>query len=180
MANFPPSGEQSGFPYQCFIKFRIPSDERFHALSRAFDVLKQEKQKILEELAHDADEEDDEEVDRRVEEKKRKEDAIANTLFDLFDEQALSHFWWPSQQDWEAYLRRWNSTPIPQRFTNPTFDHPWDFSSMVDSLLSGEYAFVSCHLLESNVGVLIYLIDSWPYGSSDAIKALIEAFDGEM
>lgn len=78
----------------------------------------------MKELEHAPDDEDDEEVERRVEENKRKEDAIANTLFDLFDEQALSHFWWPSQQDWEEYLQRWNRAPVPQRLTDPTFDHP--------------------------------------------------------
>jgi hypothetical protein len=51
---------------------------------------------------------------------------------------------------------------------------------MVDSLLSGEYELLSCHLLTPNTGVLVFLPYSLPYGSSDAMKALIEAFDCKM
>jgi hypothetical protein len=178
MASFPPPAERSGYLCQCFIKFRVPGDERFQALSRIFEILKQKKQKIIKEIYNASDDDgDDEEVDRQVEENKRKRDAITDSLFDLFDEQALSHFWWPSNKDWEEYWQRWNSTPGPQRFTDPALEHPWDFASMVDSLLSGEYEFLSCQLIEPDIGVLVFGIYSWPYGSSDAIKALVEAFD---
>jgi hypothetical protein len=178
--DFPPSGEMSGFPYQCFFKFQVISQERFHILSHIFEVLKQEKQKILEAYEDTSDGGNDEALDRLVKEDTRKRNEIAENLFVLFDDRALGHFWWPTMQEREEHWKRWKATPIPQRFADPTLETPWGFSSMVDSLLTGEYGFLSCHLLAPDTGVLVFLPYSLPYGSSDAMKALIEAFDCEV
>jgi hypothetical protein len=145
-----------------------------------FEILKQEKQKIREEQEETPDEKNAEAVDRLVKENRRKRSEIAENLFVLCDDRVLSHFWWPSLQEREEHWKHWKATPIPQRLTDPTLATPWDFESMVDSLLTGEYEFLSCHLLAPETGVLVFLPDSLPYGSSDAMKALIEAFDCEL
>jgi hypothetical protein len=178
--DFPPEGEKSGFPFQCFFKFRVTSQERFRLLSDIFEILKQEKQKIFEWYDSIPDDENDEVSDRLDKEGMRKRDEVAENLFVLFDDRAIAHFWWPTMQEREEQWKRWKATPIPQRFTDPALDHLWDFSSMVDSLLTGEYELLSCRLLAANTGVLTFLPYSLPYGSSDAIKALIEAFDCEV
>ena len=169
-----------GLSHQCFFKFRMTSQERFHLLSHIFEILKQEKQKILAGYEERPDEENDEESAHLIEEERQKRDEIAENLFVLFDDRALNHFWWPTKQEMEDHVKRWKATPLPQRFTDPALETPWDFSSMVDSLLTGEYEFLSCHILASDAGVLVFLPYSLPYGSSDAMKALIEAFDCEV
>jgi regulator of sigma D len=105
--DFPPPGEKSGFPYQCFFKFRVPSQERLHLLSHIFEILKQEKQKILESYENRPDEEIDEESDRQIEEDRQKWNEITENLFVLFDDQALAHFWWPTKQEREEHYKLW-------------------------------------------------------------------------
>lgn len=165
MVNVLPSEEKSSFPYQCFIKFRVMSPERFQDLSRIFEILKQEKPKIPQE--------DRQRRDIMI-------DKITDDIFDLFDEQSLRSFWWPSKQEINNHVKRWQASAIPQRFTDPTLKTPWDFSSMIDSLLTGEYELLSCKLLTSEIGVLTFSPYSLPYGGSGAMKALIQSFDCEV
>jgi hypothetical protein len=165
MINFPPPEEKSGFLSQYFIKFRVASQERFQALSRVFEVLRQEKLKLPQE--------DIQKRDIMIE-------KFIDDIFDLFDEQSLHHFWWPSNEEVNDHVKRWQASPISQRFTDPTLKTPWDFSSMIDSLLTGEYELLSCTLLTSTLGLLTFSPYSLPYGGSDAMKALIQSFDCEI
>ena len=165
MIDFPSSGEKSGFPDQCFIKFRVVSAERFQKLSRIFEILRQRKPQLPQE--------DTQKRNIMI-------DKITDDIFDLFDEQSLHSFWWPSNQEVSDYVRRWQETPVSQRLTDPAFKTPWDFSSMIDSLLTGEYELVSCQLLTPILGILVFSPYSLPYGGSGAMKALIQSFDCEI
>lgn len=166
--------------YQCYLKFRAPHQERFQALSVVFEVLKQEKQKICEEEANIPEPESDEEIDRFVEEGNRKRKKFAEKLFVLCDDRALSHFWWPTVQERNEYWKQWETTPKSQRYSDLSLKRPWDFSSMVDAVLQAEYELLSCRMLTEDLGRLVYFSFGWPYGGSDALKALIEAYDCEI
>jgi hypothetical protein len=157
----------------CFIDFWVKDQERFQDLSHAFEILKQEK---LQQLAVMFREEDGETENN----KEQTLQKLVDTLFDLFDEQALAHFWWPSQQERDAYWKQWRTTPVPQRSTDPTINHTWDFESMVDCLMNGEYELVSCSLWTSDRGVLEFSPFAFPYGGTGCMKALVEAFDFEV
>ncbi len=49
MVSFPLPEEKSDSPFQYFIKFRIPNQERFQALSQVFERLRQEKSNLSQE-----------------------------------------------------------------------------------------------------------------------------------
>lgn len=142
-------------------------------LTHAFEILKQEKLKYLAEIFED----DGAQENNSHEQALRK---LVEVLFDLFDEQALAHFWWPSKQEHQDYWQRWSATPVPQRFTDPALNPPWDFESMIDSFLNGEYELLSCRLLTSDTGVLEFLPFSFPYGGTGCMQALIEALDFQV
>ena len=173
METLPSLGDMPDGPFPCFIEFRVTDQERFHVLCQAFEILKHEKLQYLEVVFG---EEDDEAENNREQTLQR----LVNTLFDVFDERALAHFWWPSRQELHAYVNQWQATPVPQRFTDPTLEHPWDFESMVDCFLNGEYELVSCSLWTPDTGVLEFSPFAFPYGGTGCMKALIEAFDGEV
>ncbi|QBD83592.1 hypothetical protein EPA93_25475 [Ktedonosporobacter rubrisoli] len=69
---------------------------------------------------------------------------------------------------------------MPQRFTNPSLKTSWAFESMIRCFLDGEYELISCRLLTSDTGVLAFDPFSFPYGGTDCMKALIEAFDFQV
>lgn len=165
-----PLGARPDGPSPCFIDFQVTDQERFQRLCHAFEILKQEK---LDLLAGTFETEIAETEDNEEEGLQRLVDA----LFEVFDEQALSHFWWPSQQERDAYWKRWWATPVPQRFTDPTLETPWVFESMIGSFLSGEYELVSCRLRTPDTGVIEFSPFAFPYGGTGCMKALIEAFD---
>jgi hypothetical protein len=149
-------------------------------LSHVFDILKAEKMRRIEGLKKYCDDEKDDELELQLKEDHQRQEQIEEEIFDLLDEQALLHFWWPSKEENDAYWRRWQDLPRKQQKIDPLLKGPWDFSSMVESILTGEYKFVSCQLLAPDRGVLVFLPYSFPYGGSGAIQALIEACDCEI
>lgn len=169
MKNLPPQSRVPESWPPCFITFRATDQERFHILTHAFEILKQEKLKYFAVIF----EEDGTQENDCHEQALRK---LVEVLFDLFDEQTLAHFWWPSKQELQDYWQRWAAIPVPQRFTDPALETPWDFESMIDSFLNGEYELLSCRLLTSDTGVFEFLPFSFPYGGTGCMKALIEAF----
>lgn len=170
MKNFPPQSHMGEDWPPCFLKFRVTDQERFYMLTQAFETLKHEKSKYLAGLAKDDGTLDNSHHEQTL-------CKLVEVLFDLFDERALAHFWWPSKQECQDYWQRWSATPVPQRFTDPKLKTPWDFASMVDSFLNGEYELLSCRLLTSDTGVIEFLPFSFPYGGTGCMKALIEALD---
>jgi hypothetical protein len=163
----------------CLVEFRVTNQERFQILAHAFEILKQEKLKYLqvtfEQAAEEQENEGDEQAFSNIHEKILHD--LMETFFDLLDERALSHFWWPSKQESQNYWQRWAATPEQQRFTDPTMRIPWDFESMIDCLLNGEYELTACRLLARDMGVLEFSPFSFPYGGTGCMKAFIEAFD---
>jgi hypothetical protein len=186
MQDLSPQNNASDSPPPCFIEFRAPEQERFRTLVRAFEILKQEKHKLNEILSDDDEGDDDEEQgsEQKVQSTNDSHEQALRELrevfFDLFDEHVLAHFWWPSEQERQEYWQRWWATPVPQRWTDPTLKHPWDFESMIDSFLNGEYELLSCRLLTSDTAVLEFLPFGFPYGGTECMKALVEAFDFQV
>jgi hypothetical protein len=96
---------------------------------------------------------------------------------EVFDDAALSQFWWPSQEEHEAWRRRWEAAPVFQRLHDPSFWPPsWDFLSMIEAFKNGEYGLVACRLVEPGRARLEFDPDAYPYGGTGCMHMLIRAF----
>jgi hypothetical protein len=133
-----------------FVEFEVADDDRFRRLKSVFDALREAKQS---DDWHD--------------------DGYWLTFFDA---DARAHFWWPTPAELEAWTRRWMATPVPQRFTDPSLDHAWDFESMIEAFRNGEYDLLECQRTPTHVGRLTFDPHAWPYGGARCMRALIEAF----
>ncbi|MEH2273786.1 MAG: hypothetical protein V7K40_02935 [Nostoc sp.] len=98
-------------------------------------------------------------------------------MANFFDHKALSHFWWPSEEEETEHLRRWFATPVEQRWTDPSLETPWGFESMFDAFQNGEYQLVACSMVSADRARLEFEPFSYPYGGTGAIQALVESFD---
>jgi hypothetical protein len=133
-----------------FVEFEFTDDKRFAMLATVVDALRAAKQSD----SFPPDE----------------------YWFSFFDREALSYFWWPTEEEIQDWKSRWEATPIPQRFTDPSLQTPWLFGSMLDAFHDGEYELIGCSRLPDNRGRLEFIPYAGPYGGTDCMKALIEAF----
>ena len=132
------------------IEFEIAGEDRFRRLVTVFDALR---------AAKESDEWRDDEY-----------------WLAFFDQEALSHFWWPTAAEAEEQSRRWFATPIPQRFTDPSLVTPWHFGSMIDAFRNGDYELLRCERVSESVGRLSFDPYGWPYGGTGCMRALVESF----
>jgi hypothetical protein len=95
---------------------------------------------------------------------------------EFFDTEARSHFWWPSDEQRQDWSRRWGATPVERRLSDPSLVTPWEFGSMIDALRDGEYELVGCRRIDHRTRRLELCPWSWPYGGTECIRALVEAF----
>lgn len=133
-----------------FVEFKISDDDRFRRLHIAFEAIRSAKQS--EEWKDD------------------------DYWLGFFDSASRSKFWWPSPQELEDWAKRWQSTPVPQRFTDPSLQRPWDFGSMIDAFRNGDYDLLDCERVSEQVGRLTFNPHAWPYGGTSCMRALVEAF----
>lgn len=135
-----------------FVEFSILSPERFAALQRAFAELKRDK---------DAD-------DWRSNEELEK----------VFDAEALSHFYWPPDDVRRQRLEDLRTRPIIVTPTEQATGLTWDFDSLMDAFVNGEYNLLSCELIDDRKARLNFYSLAYPYGGVGCMVALIEAFGG--
>lgn len=133
------------------VEFEIASSERFELLRCVFEALRSAK-------ASDAF-----------------TDEHSGWLA-YFDEAARATFWWPTEQDIEAWQRRWDATPPHLRIHDPTLHTRWGFESMIEAFRNGEYDLGVCERLSESTGRLTFFEHAFPFGGSGCMRALIEAF----
>ncbi len=98
----------------------------------------------------------------------------------LFDERALAHFWWPSRRERREYRVRYQATPMPERALYEyqyRGEHGWDFLAMIAWIQEGFYTLVSCQKTSPTTARLEYYPQGLPFGGTEPLHALIEAFD---
>lgn len=138
-------------PQPCFVEFTVADKTRLDGLCTAFAALQHDKQ---------------------TDSWRDDEDWLS-----VFDEEALSHFWWPTPEEHEMWRKRWEAAPVPQRLNDPSFLPPsWDFLSMIDAFKNGEYDLVSCRMVGPDQGRLEFDPDAFPYGGTGCFHMLIRAF----
>lgn len=132
-----------------YLEFEVTDGDRFQALSRVFDALRTAKQSG----SFPSD----------------------DAWLPYFDDEARSHFWWPSEEEVSQWQEQWLSTPVEERWTNPGLQQLWLFGSMLDAIREGEYGLIACSR-EGTSGRLRFEPYAWPSGGTSALQALIEAF----
>lgn len=134
-----------------FVEFTVDSEDRFAALCAVFAALKHDKDAGV--FRDDAD------------------------WLEFFDDEALSHFWWPTPAERAAHMTRWQSASPEQRLSDATFSPPaWDFSALFEAFENGEYTLVSCRRVGADRARLEFATHSYPYGGTGCMHALIEVF----
>jgi hypothetical protein len=94
----------------------------------------------------------------------------------FFDEGAKAKFWWPTPAEAEEWRVRWFSTPLPQRWTEPSLRHGWHFSSMIEAFSNLECKLLGCRLVDPSEARFEFVPEAFPYGGTGCMVALIEAF----
>jgi hypothetical protein len=94
----------------------------------------------------------------------------------FIDNAAWDFFWWPTNAEYDEWLKAWYATPAPERWTAEHLKHPWMFEAMIDALKNGEYILQQCHLIVPNTARLEFYALAYPYGGVGCMQALIEAF----
>ena len=133
-----------------FIEFEVANEDRFRMVATVFDALR---------------------VAKQTDEWKDDDFWLA-----FFDQDARSHFWWPTAAEMEDWNRRWFSTPVPERFTDPSLMTPWTFGSMIDAFQNGDYDLLVCERKPERVARLSFDPHGWPYGGTGCMRALVESF----
>lgn len=135
-----------------FIEFLIASPERFTALQRVFAELK-----------HDKDANDW----RSTEE-----------LLEFFDAESRRHFYWPADDVRRRRLEDLRTRPVIETPTERSTGLTWDFDSLIDAFVNGEYNLLSCEMTENGKGRLTFDTLAYPYGGVGCMVALVEVFGG--
>jgi hypothetical protein len=133
-----------------FIYFDIRGDRQFDQLQAAFEALRNDKE------AHRLDPED-------------------SKWLRIFGEEALRHFWWPTEQELADYQQRNRRTPPEERLEREDLQVPWEFTSLLDAIRSGNYNLLRC-TRNGTAGRLEYEVWSVPFGGTDSLEELIRCF----
>ena len=133
-----------------YIEFAVNENARFEKLQTVFNALK---------LAKETDEWHDEPFWQA-----------------LFDKESLATFWWPTEEEVKDWGRRWVSTPLPQRWEDPSLKHPWHFASLIDAFRNGEYDLLACQIVSPGIAQLQFLPLAYPYGGTGCMEQLITSF----
>ncbi len=94
----------------------------------------------------------------------------------FFSADDLATFWWPDASERSAWDAFWISTPVARRIGPAMPLPPWDFASMIDALLKGEYQLAGVQPRPGSEADFNFAPSSFPYGGADAMRALVRCF----
>lgn len=138
----------------CYVSFRISSQQQLERLSR-----------VVSELRHD----------KESGEFRSDEDWKA-----YFTADELKSFWTPTDAERADWQKRWQATPVPDRFTDPSLETPWDFGSMLDSIREGEYSLLGVRSNDMTTGFLEFDPEAYPFGGTGCLRALVIAYGHQL
>ena len=134
-----------------YISFQQPINERLDALRRVVTRLAEAKSS-----AHWPDDEQ---------------------WLPYFDSECMKHFWHPTKQEKAAWFDRWTNASYPEKLADPSLQIPWDFSSLLEAIKNSEYQILGIKTNADATYDLQFEPYAHPFGGTDALSALIEAFD---
>lgn len=148
-----------------YLEFEFIQAECFDALKRLYLALKAGK-----------DAEDVEHEDQSV-----FHDPDDSYWTDFLNEESLA--WFSNTFDYDSvegkvYQKLWNLTEPEVRLSHPMFHLPgnWDFESLLDAIFRGEYTLIDLVLESKSKGLLYFQPYAYPFGGTEALFGLIEAF----
>ena len=68
--------------------------------------------------------------------------------------------------------------PIAITPTDQAMGLTWDFDSLIDAFVNGEYNLLSCEMTDDRKARLCFYALAYPYGGVGCMVALVEAFGG--
>jgi hypothetical protein len=135
-----------------FVEFTISSRKRFSALQR-----------VIAELKHDKDADDWRSNDE---------------LLKFFDAESRSHFYWPLDDVRRRRVEDLLTRVVLETPTEQATGLTWDFDSLMDAFVNGEYNLLRCETIHDGKARLNFYSLAYPYGGVGCMVALIEAFGG--
>ena len=133
-----------------YLEFAVGDLARFELLQRIFERLKHDK--AANQIGDDAQ------------------------YLEYFDQESRDYFGWYSEEENQAWLKRWLDTPYEKRWEDPSLQRRWHFGSMIEAFRNGEYALQNCQLIGPKLARLTYLPWAGPSGGTGCMRALIESF----
>ena len=97
-----------------------------------------------------------------------------------FSDEEIGTFWWPTDEERKDWERRWFSTPVERQLDDPSLETPWDFGSMLDAIRDGDYTIIGVRTEGGIDGFLEFDPQSYPFGGTGALKALISAYGHDL
>lgn len=153
---------------ELIIEFSIGEPQRFETLHRLFLALKECKDRVNDWEADDQESDIEDEVE------------IAR-LKELLDDEARAWFATAihhSSEESRIYRQLWDLTAPEIRLQHPMFNRPgpWGFGGIIETIFDGEYELVDLRRDGPGKGILVY--DPWsaPFGGTECLVELIEAF----
>lgn len=139
----------------CFVKFNISDPESLDRLVSVVEALKRDKTA---------------ESPRSDEEWRQ-----------LFTQGELETFWAPTSEERAQWEKYWFSTPLPKRHSLEMPMPPWHFELMIEMILEhSDYDLLGVRPLSGGEAVLEFEPNAYPYGGTEALRALIRAFGHEV
>ncbi len=149
------------------LELEICAPERLPALRRIFEALKRAKERQFQD---DASEDGSEGW----------EDAESPYWANFLDEEAKEHFARSfdfSSEEGRTYMALLELTHHSRR-TDPIFNTPgpWDFESVIDAILNGEYLLLDLVETDESQAVLRYDPLAGPFGGTESLVELVDGF----
>ena len=132
-----------------YVEFCVPSRDRLRDLQRVVVELQREKS-----------------AERR---------RSPHELEALFDAEALNHFVWPTEAERASRLHDLRTRPVVVTETERTVGLRWEFDSMIEAIMEGEYELLGCEASSPGKARLQFRALAYPYGGVGALVALVEA-----
>ena len=89
-------------------------------------------------------------------------------------------FWHPTEEELKDWQRRWDSTPVEKRFTDPSLKTPWHFDSWIDALESAEIQYLRLSVEQDGHGVLEFDQLACPSGGIEASEEIVKILGGTV
>ena len=111
-------------------------------------------------------------------EKKRTDEEWKALFKALFNEQSLKYFWWPSAEELEEWKALWLGTHYTKRHLLPRTR--WHFGSFIETVRTNEWELLGVKRLPDGQAEIEFMSYSYPFGGTDCLVALAEAFGNEV
>ncbi len=98
------------------------------------------------------------------------------SILDFYSEDEINYYWWPTEEENKEFWEKYYSMTEEKRNLY-LVNSPWDFESVIDAIITGEYEIIGCEVVESGIGRLYFEPWAYPYGGAEPLVQLIMPFN---